>query len=154
MSEVSNKSIRHETGPIVKEVRLFQGTNGIDLTRVFNGIVINEDIEMGFLSGTLVFIDDFMTSKDALDGTEVLDITFSSRDGDYQEYEKPYKKRFRVTKYEQTLQSGLGTQRSMIMHFVSPASVVNDSIKLFRSYSNTSSSAFVNSCCDLMGVDE
>lgn len=154
MAEVSNKSIRHESGPIVKEVRLFQGTDGIDLTRVFSGIILNEDIEMGFLSGTLIFIDDFMTSKDALNGTEVLDITFSSRDGDYNEYEIPYKKRFRVTKYEQTLQPGLGTQRSMVMHFVSSASVVNDSIKLFRSYTNTSSSTFVNHCCDLMGVDE
>lgn len=154
MAEVSNKAIRHESGIVVKEVRLFQGSNGLDITRIFSGIIINEDIEMGFLSGTLIFIDDFMTSKDSLDGTEVLDITFSSYDENYQEYETPYKKRFRVTKYEQTIQPGLGTQRSMVMHFVNPASVINDSIKLFRSYTNTSSSAFVGHCCDLMGVDE
>ena len=154
MAEVANRSIRHEASPIIKEVRLFQGENGIDITRIFNGIILNEDIEKGFLSGTLIFIDDFMTSKDALNGTEVLDITFSSRDGNYQEYEESYKKRFRVTKFEQTIQAGLGSQRSMAMHFVSPASVVNDSVKLFRSYTNTSSSAFVAHCCDLLGVDD
>ena len=154
MAEVSNNTIRHESNVIVKEVVLFQGENGIDITQIFNGICIEEDIEKGFLRGTLLFIDDFLTSKDFLDGTETIDITFSSIDGNYAEVEVPYKKRFRVTKFEQTLQAGTGTNRSMVMHFVSPASVINDTIKLFRSYTNTSSSAFVSHCCDLMHVDD
>lgn len=153
VTEVTNKSARHETGVIIKEVMLGQGVARLNLTGAIACLILNEDIEKGFITGTLLTVDDFLMSKDVLDGTETVDITFSSHDQNYIEYEEPYTKRFRVTKYEQTIQQGLGSRRSLVLHLVSPASIKNDSIKLFRSYTNTSSSAFVNQCCDLMGVD-
>lgn len=151
MAELSVNSIRHESNVIVKHVRLFQDGQGLDITSFFGGIIINEDIECGFCTGELVMMDDITTSRDSFNGTLTVDISFSSIDGDFKECD-PYTKTFRVVRYEHIPQMTTGQTRALKFHLASSPTVVNDSIKLMKSYSNTSSSSFVNHCCDVLGV--
>lgn len=151
MAELSVKSLRHESNVIVKHVRLFQDGQGLDITAFFGGIIISEDIERGFLTGEVIMMDDFTTSQDSLNGTATVDISFSSLDGEFKECE-PYTKTFRVTRYEHMPQMSTGQTRALKLHLASNPTVVNDSIKLMKSYSNTSSSSFVDHCCDILGV--
>lgn len=147
-------SVRHESGSSMQYVRLYQGDAGLDITDIINMTIIEEDIENGFIQATIFFVDDFLGSRDVLNGTETVEISFTSVDENYIEYEKPYVKKFRVRKYEQVSQSETGAVRPTVMYLIHEGAVKNDSIKLCRSYTNTSSSAFVNQCCDLLGVDE
>lgn len=151
MPALIKKSIRHESNLIINYIRLFQGQNGLDITALFDTMTINEDIETGFTSGYLVFMDDIMAARDVYDGTETLQVSFSSTDGNFEEF-VPYEKVFRVIRYEHKLHTGTGNVRVTKLHFVSNPAVANDSIKLRKMYTNTSASAFVDQCCDVLGV--
>lgn len=151
MPALIKKSIKHETNLIVNYIRLFQDKNGLDITALFDTMTINEDIETGFTSGYLIFMDDVMAARDVYDGTETLQVSFSSADGNFEEF-VPYEKVFRVVRYEHKLHTGTGNVRVTKLHFVSNPAVVNDSIKLRKMYTNTSASAFVDQCCDILGV--
>lgn len=151
MPALIKKSIRHESNLIINYIRLFQGQNGLDITALFDTMTINEDIETGFVSGYLVFMDDIMAARDVYDGTETIQVSFASTDGNFEEF-VPYEKVFRVIRYEHKLHTGTGNVRVTKLHFVSNPAVVNDSIKLRKMYTNTSASAFVDQCCDVLGV--
>lgn len=152
MPAIIKKSLKHESNLIINYVRLFQGINGIDITAIFNSLNINEDIETGFVTGTLLFMDDILQYNDAYNGTETLHISFSSVDDSFVEF-KPYEKIFRIIRHEHKLNNSTGNVRATKLTFVSNPAVINDSIKLRKVYKNTSASSFVDQCCDILNVD-
>jgi hypothetical protein len=129
-----------------------QGDYGIDITSLFELLTIEEDIEGGFVKGQLSFIDDF-SSDDVYNGTEMVEISFSSFDHDKQVVPIPYDKKFRVIGFKSAKDRLNGLYDVIVIDFSSDASVKNDSIKLARTYNKVSSSQFVNNCCDILGVE-
>lgn len=152
MSAIIKKSIRHESNVNVNYIRLFQGDIGIDITPIFVTLVVEEDIEYGFIHGSIIILDNILNSRDVLNGTEYLDISFASMDGEFKPFE-PYEKRFRVTKYENITQAQTGQFKALKMNFATDAVVINDSIKLKRMYTNTSSSDFIKKISTLLKLD-
>lgn len=154
MSEVSNKSILHQTGSIVKSILLHQGDVSVDITQIFDSFFIEEDIERGFLIGCLNLLDDITQSRDSFSGTETIEVEFTSMDGNYDEILESYSKRFRIASFMHVIQPITGAFRALSLNLVSEAAIKNDSIKLMRTFSNTSSSSLVDHCCQLMGIPQ
>lgn len=147
---VENKSTNHIEHFTVKHVRFGQNGVWLDFTPVYNAIVINEDIESGFVQGYILILDNVLGPKDSMNGTEYLDISFTSTGANYEEFDS-YTKQFRITKFEQEQETNAGNVRLMRLNFVSNPSVYNDSIKLRRSYENTTPSEFISHICDVLG---
>lgn len=151
MGAISKISNKHQECLSINYIRLMQGSSGIDITTLLESLTIDEDIEGGFVKGTLSFIDDFSTG-DIYNGTETIDISFSSFDANKVVIPKPYEKSFRVTNFKSVKDKMHGMYDCIIIDFSNNAVIVNDSIKLARTYNKVSSSQFVDDCCTLLGV--
>lgn len=152
MPQLIKTSNIHEENVHIETITMYSNGMVLDITTVFDSIVIEEDIEGGFSRGTIRFIDSFTGYDFSFSGLELLDVSFTSVDKDFKPV-KFYKKRFRVVHYEAQRAPATGRYDAVIMHFVSNASVENDSIKLTKSY-NTSYSNFVKECCGILGYED
>lgn len=145
-----NRSLtRHEENVTIDSIYLSKDGNAFDLSNVFHTLIIDEDIESGFCRGKLLFPDSFLKEEWIFQGTEYIDVTFNSLDINFKELETPYSKRFRVTNYSSNKDSNTDKVNAIVLEFVTDAAIINESIKLKRSYKE-SSSGFVSKCLDLL----
>lgn len=152
MASIHNYSDVHSENVHIDYIRYIYNSNGdyLDITDIVDILIIEEDIEGGFIKGEMTFLDDMFRSTDVYSGDELIDVSFSSVDHAFKIVDKPYSKKFRIHKVEKVKNTRTGKFDGIIMKFSDNAPILNDSIKLNRTYVNTSSSQFINECCDLL----
>lgn len=138
----------------LNQVSIVRGKNALDITSLVQTLVVEEDIEKGFISGSVAFIDsmNLMETMQML-GEEYIYISFNSFDRDLTDKE-PYSKLFRISSYQELSEQNLGTKRGVELSFVTPAEIYNELCNIRKSYSNASSSQVVKEMLDILKVED
>lgn len=152
MASIRNISLKHEECLKIDHVQIMQGELGIDVTQLVESLIIHEDIETGFVTAILSFLDDFSNPDTYYKAIETVDISFTSYKNDMSEVDVPYVKTFRVSSYRTTKDPINNQYDIVVIDLISQQSVINESIKLTRTYNNVSASQFINECCDILDV--
>lgn len=155
MARITNESYDHENSHEINYVRYISSSNdGYDITNIFSNIQLLEDLDGGFMRGECVFID-LMNMMESLspDGSEQLQIKFSSRDKDFQ-LSDPYIKTFYVQNWTY-IPDPENLNRTVVKLILSSRYELEDEkVKISRSYKNITGSQFVNNALDILGYEE
>lgn len=128
----------------LNQVSLTHDTQLFDITTMIQTIVIEEDMEKGFIRGTIAFVDTMNLMETlGMKGEDYLYISFNSLKHDLTEKD-PYKKLFRVIGYVELTEPNLGTKRAIQMDFCTPSEITNEYKSISKSYVNSSSNQIVS----------
>lgn len=138
----------------LNKVQIIRGQHALDITALVQTVVVEEDIEKGFVTGSVAFIDsmNLMETMEML-GEEYLYLSFNSFHTDLTEKE-PYSKLFRISSYTELTEPNLGTKRGVELCFCTPAEIYNELCNIRKSYSNASSSQIVKEMLEILQVDD
>lgn len=138
----------------LNQLSVIKGTNAMDISTLVETIVIEEDIERGFITGSIAFVDS-MNIMETLEmtGDEHLYISFNSFDSNLEEKD-PYSKLFRISSYQEMTEQNLGTKRAIELRFCSPGEIYNELCCIRKSYKNASTNQVVREMLDVLKVED
>lgn len=138
----------------LNKVDIVKSDLSLDITTLVETIVIEEDIEKGFITGSLVFADTMNLMETLrMKGEEYIYISFNSFTQELTEKE-PYSKLFKISSYQELTEQSLGTKRGVELRFASPAEIYNELCCIRKSFKNTSTSQVVKEMLEILKYEE
>lgn len=135
-------------------VSIVKGTQALEITNLVQTIIVEENIEKGFTSGSVVFMDTMnLMETMEMTGDEYLYVSFNSYNSNLVDKE-PYVKLFRILGYMENTEPNLATKRIVQLEFVTPGEIENELKSISKSYKNASSTQIVTEMLEILKVED
>lgn len=156
MARIKNNSYKHSENHIINHVRISNPNgDGYDITEVFQSMSLKEDILQGFIRGYILVIDtENYFDNLGLYGGDIVKINFTSRDQNGREIEAGFNKTFNISNYSRIPDKENSNRWLVRIDLISYSEYNDEKYKLSKSFTNTSSSQFVEYCLDLLEYED